>query len=473
MVTRDALASAGNWLERNDVLSAELMPLERIPPVDVRTPLTGDACLAAEQRSPQPPDPASGSQKTAAAARVYTELEVSSEAFDRPANRVCARIIICSTPRTGSYLLCRAMIHAGIGIPHEYFNLLNAGIIGTRYGLGTITGDDLRTDGAKRRAYIAALLEHRTANGVFAVKIQRAEFRLYFDNHKAVDLFKGAHFIYLYREDLVAQAVSFHMSLLTGRWGVDDVVTTRPAINRNFFDNSGIMAIMDELVTQDSEWRLFFAKNGIKPLFFSYEGIRRDLSDALRRIVTSFGLDVPSENSNYTEPQTTEYRGPGEPSKSEVRNRFAQWLQTYAEAEGFIKLLRAAREKEVLEHPAEIVVAAYIEATAACPTRAEALHGASRFCRRKGMHEQGYAFAIQGLALNYPKNAPLLEEWIYAYGLLDEFSIHAYWTGRYRESLDACQRLLGERRMPAHQYDRVRKNAEFAAGKLGLQKPLT
>jgi hypothetical protein len=31
------------------------------------------------------------------------------------------------------------MIHHGIGIPHEYFNVVNAAIIGARYGLGTIT----------------------------------------------------------------------------------------------------------------------------------------------------------------------------------------------------------------------------------------------------------------------------------------------------------------------------------------------
>jgi LPS sulfotransferase NodH len=260
------------------------------------------------------------------------------------------------------------MIHAGIGIPHEYFNRMNAGIMGTRYGLGTVTSDDLETDGAKRRAYIAALLEHRTVNGVFAAKIQRGQFRQFFSNYKAIDLFKGAHFIYLYREDLVAQAVSLHMSLLTGRWGIDDVVTTHPAINPNFFDNSLITEIMDDLATQDREWRLFFAKNGIQPLFFSYEGIKDDLSGALRRIVTSFGLDVPSENSNYTEPPITEYRGPGEPSKLEVRNRFAQWLQEYSEAEGFIKLLRAAREKEALERPPDVVIAAHIDATAACPT---------------------------------------------------------------------------------------------------------
>ena len=73
------------------------------------------------------------------------------------------------------------MIHAGIGIPHEHFNSLNAGVIGARYGLGTITSGDLETE-AKRRPYITALLEHRTVNGVFAAKVQRGQHRQYFND---------------------------------------------------------------------------------------------------------------------------------------------------------------------------------------------------------------------------------------------------------------------------------------------------
>ena len=153
------------------------------------TRVTENAHFAVEKLSPQPPEPTSESPKIIEAVRVYTEQEVNSEAFDQPVSQLCTRIIICSTPRTGSYLLCRAMIHAGIGIPHEYFNSLNAAIIGTRYGLGAITSDDLETDGAKRRVYIAALLEHRTVNGIFAAKIQRGQFRQYFKNYYGIDLF--------------------------------------------------------------------------------------------------------------------------------------------------------------------------------------------------------------------------------------------------------------------------------------------
>jgi LPS sulfotransferase NodH len=101
-----------------------------------------------------------------------TEQQVNSAKLDQPPCPLKAKLILCSTPRSGSYLLCRAMIHHGIGVPHEYFNGINAGVIGSRLGVGTINSCDLEIDGSRRRAYINALLKCRTVNGVFATKIQ-------------------------------------------------------------------------------------------------------------------------------------------------------------------------------------------------------------------------------------------------------------------------------------------------------------
>jgi glycosyltransferase involved in cell wall biosynthesis len=136
------------------------------------------------------------------------------------------------------------------------------------------------------------------------------------------------------------------------------------------------------------------------------------------------------------------------------------------EAGAFLKLLGAARQKERLAGPNNEVIAAYMEATAACPTRAEALHGAARFCGYKGLYERGYEFAAKGLAIACPKDALEVEDWIYEYGLLDELAVNAYWTGRYAECVDACDRLLGEGKLPTDERDRVRKNRKFAVDKL-------
>ena len=74
-----------------------------------------------------------------------------------------------------------------------------------------------------------------------------------------------------------------------------------------------------------------------------------------------------------------------------LRARLGHWHQ-----EVFISLLNAAELKEALRYPNDEVISAYVKATAACPTRAEALHGAARFCRDKGLYEHGYQFATKG-----------------------------------------------------------------------------
>jgi glycosyltransferase involved in cell wall biosynthesis len=134
--------------------------------------------------------------------------------------------------------------------------------------------------------------------------------------------------------------------------------------------------------------------------------------------------------------------------------------------EVFLSLLNAARLKEQLEYSSDEVIAAYVEAAASCPTRAEALHGAARFCREKGIHERGYHFAKQGLANPYPNEALFVQDWIYEYGLLDELAVNAYWTSRHAECVSACDRLLSEGKLPETMRDRVLKNKNFAVNKL-------
>ena len=137
-----------------------------------------------------------------------------------------------------------------------------------------------------------------------------------------IELFQGAHFIYLYREDLLAQAVSFHVSLLTGRWGPDSTVSTNPVPHPQFFDNTLIENRMQILADQDREWRLFFARNTISQLTFSYEAIRDDIAGALRKIVKSFAIHLPSCEFEYVEALQTETGAPGEPTKSDIKKRF-------------------------------------------------------------------------------------------------------------------------------------------------------
>ena len=154
-----------------------------------------------------------------AASTRYTELQLSSEAFDRPRCPIEAKLFICSTGRTGSWLLCRALIHHGIGVPHEYFNAKHFPAIAGRCGIEGLADDQhWGSDSQARRSYIAAVQERRTVNGIFAAKIHWSQFKTYLDNREGIEMLSGGHFIYLYREDLLAQTLSFHVARETGRW---------------------------------------------------------------------------------------------------------------------------------------------------------------------------------------------------------------------------------------------------------------
>jgi hypothetical protein len=138
----------------------------------------------------------------------------------------------------------------------------------------------------------------------------------------------------------------------------------------------------------------------------------------------------------------------------------------YWQDEVYVSLLEAARLKAQLGHPEQEVIDAYLKAARAAPRRAEALHGAARYCREKKRHEEGYQYAKSGLKILPPTDGLLVEDWIYRWGLLDELSIHAYELGRYRESLEACLTILTQEYCPEEHRERILANGASAKQKL-------
>lgn len=169
--------------------------------------------------------------------------------------------------------------------------------------------------------------------------------------------------------------------------------------------------------------------------------------------------------SRYTFYLAQSYRDCGEHERA-LENYLKRAELGYWAEEVFESLYRAAKLREQLDHPAEQVIATYRLAAEASPTRAEAWHGLSRYCRQKGRNEEGYQYAQRGLAIPQPEGGLFVESWIYDFGLLDELSINAYWSGHFHESLKACLSLLEGAALPAGQRGRVLQNARFALDKL-------
>jgi hypothetical protein len=159
------------------------------------------------------------------------------------------------------------------------------------------------------------------------------------------------------------------------------------------------------------------------------------------------------------------YRDCGE-HESALAHDLARAEPGFWQEEVFISLYRAAQMKEQLDHSEQEVIAAYLRAADALTTRAEALHGASRFCRQKERYEEGYKIAKRALDIAMPSDGLFVEPWIYQFGVLDELSVNAYWAGHNWDCLDASLKILATGRLSGDDARRFAENARFAAERL-------
>ena len=173
--------------------------------------------------------------------------------------------------------------------------------------------------------------------------------------------------------------------------------------------------------------------------------------------------------SRYTFYLAQSYRDSGEREKS-LASYLKRAEQGFWNEEVYVSLLEAGNLVATLGRPFEEVVAVYERATETVPARAEALHAASLFCRNQGRSAEGQEYARRGLGLDEPVGL-FVQPWVYDYGLLDEFSVNSYWAGSYRESLDACLKLLASDKLPPDMLKRVVANARFATEKLQVREP--
>lgn len=270
----------------------------------------------------------------------YTEAQMSSDLLDQPLfEGEPKKLVICSTPRSGSYMLCRFMIHAGLGVPHEYFNPLVMRAMAPRLGLGA-TADRLRwrppggrdrlpfgrvaraAEAAFLDRYIAALMARRCQGGVFAAKVHFEQYTQVLDTAAGWRLLDGSAFVYLYREDLLRQAISARFAFLTGRWSIDRTVTTPPETHPDFFDAAAIDRLLETLANGDRGWRMLFARNGIRPLFVSYEQLCADPALWVQRIALHLGCDPAQLQRGYAETGSRSDEDAGLPDRQAVTRHY-------------------------------------------------------------------------------------------------------------------------------------------------------
>ncbi len=244
-----------------------------------------------------------------------SELEMNSVRFDQPPWP--KKYVICSTQRSGSFLLCRQLINAGLGAPHEYFNPGHVRMLSHRWN----------SDPSDLRAYVRRLFAKRTTpNGVWGIKIQWSEYEQVCQSGDGdlldQEVFDGARYIVLYRKDLPAQAVSLHLSYVTGIWGFDATPTTVPHSAVPLDDLEHVEHCARRIVGETGAWEQFFTRREINPLKMFYEDYAADQSGWLIRVAQVLGVDPTKYRVPPPEPREPQHSPEIEALRRELIARF-------------------------------------------------------------------------------------------------------------------------------------------------------
>ncbi|WP_180900420.1 Stf0 family sulfotransferase [Martelella soudanensis] len=212
--------------------------------------------------------------------------------------------IICTSPRSGSTLLCKLLAATGVsGNPDSHFHRPSLAAWQKSHGVAEIEGEHERA--ALARVFAAAIAKGSGDTGMFGLRLQRGSFD-YFTEKLAVlhpglgsdvsrveAAFGRTLFIYLSRADKVAQAVSCVKAEQTGLWHVapDGGELERTAPHREpVYDGPALMKWHDTMTGYEREWEAWFSRENIEPLRLDYDALSHSPRETLRTVLLALSL---------------------------------------------------------------------------------------------------------------------------------------------------------------------------------------
>jgi len=219
--------------------------------------------------------------------------------------------VICCTPRSGSHFFADGLISTGVaGRPREVFpRKLVADDAAARDALLTQSPPESSYDDELDAAYVRTILEQGTTpNGIFGTVIhwfqlndavRRIQAYLQskdFTPHEALSgSFPNLSYIWLRRQDKIAQAVSWYKAIETGQYvKLQGAVTDHKQKASLEFNYDRIKTYWSALRSFDNGWRFFFEANKINPLTIYYEDVCKDYSGSVVTALEFLKLSLPN-----------------------------------------------------------------------------------------------------------------------------------------------------------------------------------
>jgi len=211
--------------------------------------------------------------------------------------------LICATPRTGSSLLCGLLQSTAVaGRPESYFRREDEQSWAARWGIVLSPDRVLRYADFVR----AAIAEGSSENGVFAARLMWGTLDELVGNLGTVypdlagadlDLldraFGHTRFVYLRRDDVLQQAVSWLRAEQTGMWFETVHATGEQGVQEPQFDFDRIHELMRLIGEHNVAWQEWFASLGIRPYPVRYEDLDTDQAGVTRDICGFLGIELP------------------------------------------------------------------------------------------------------------------------------------------------------------------------------------
>jgi len=221
-----------------------------------------------------------------------------------PAIRPFVSYVICTSPRSGSTLLCSLLDRTGVaGCPDSHFHAPSLDRWLAEYGF---EADRFACEGDAMRAVVSAARQRGTGDtGIFGLRLQQASFGYFMERLRGIfpdcssdvtrieAAFGRTLFIHLCRRNKVEQAVSLVKARQTGLWHKAPDGTELERLSppkAPVYDHAEIARQVSGLSAMDAAWEAWFDAENVAPLRLSYDDLATDHRAALSRVLTALGV---------------------------------------------------------------------------------------------------------------------------------------------------------------------------------------
>lgn len=200
--------------------------------------------------------------------------------------------VICTTPRSGSNLLCNLLESSGaMGQPKEFLNL-DSVILPFAQRNNLIDSES--------QIYLDTYLDQvvkkfSSKNNVFGMKLLFDQFEPYMELNAIRKFIPQFKFIWLLRKDVLSQAISQHIARETNEWTSFNERNNQEKEHksrREFvdYDENKINRFLKKLAKDNLNWIEFFSVNQLDYLPVTYEDLLKNTNQVCHNICDFCGV---------------------------------------------------------------------------------------------------------------------------------------------------------------------------------------